>query len=173
MPHLSTLPTLIRLTSPLLLLGTSGFWLESGSGMGLWRHAPSPRMPSPCCLGLPPKTTWPAPFEGSFCGLHSWYKVLDLPHQGIYLVFLIFELLWQLILLGGGYCGCCHLGFAFCFCLTNLPFCILQGNACNRGKGLQSNILHYPRYSFYNCGTDDPLGAPVPLGVGVNLATCL
>ena len=116
MSHFPTLPAFNYMASPLISLGVSGSRLESSLGLSLCWQTPFPRTSSPCVLGLPPIATCHGPFGGDPCRFDSWDQVFNLPHQGIYLVLLILELLSQLIFPGGWYCGCCHLDFC-CSCL--------------------------------------------------------
>ena len=116
MSHFPTLPTFNYAARPLIWLGVPCSRFESGLRLSLCWQTPSPRTTSPCVLGLPPNATCHGPFGGGPCSFDSWDEVFNLPHQGIYLVLLILELLSQLIFPGGWYCGCCHLGFC-CSCL--------------------------------------------------------
>ena len=122
MPHHPTLPTLKCPASPLLLLGVPGSWLEWAQE---WVCADRPlplEPPLHVFLGFLPKTPGLAPLEEDCVDLTIETRFLTYPHQGIYLMLLIYKLFCQLILLGGGYCGCCHLGFCYYLGLSYFSF---------------------------------------------------
>ena len=116
----------------------------------------------------------------SLCGRPVWPLQLipgfgPAPPRHLF-VLLIFKLFSQLIFLGGGVLWLLPPWLLFLpwpvpLFLLPQPFCILQGNAYNQGKGLQRRISHHPGYPSYTCGTDNPVGVSVPPGVEVCLGT--
>ena len=104
-----TSPALVWLksiSSPLLLLGAPNFRLKSGSWLREMAFPQEPPLPMPWVFYHNPLSQKGVPSSGhtrgGLCSPNKLNQSFHLPHQGIYLMLLIFQLLGQLFFLGGG-----------------------------------------------------------------------